>query len=210
MSYIVCGWYTPDYQKWWDKLRPTLDAVGAPHHVDQVPQIAGSWEARTCRKAEFVKQAMRRYPHETILFLDVDCTVRRPLDELADIPGDFGICSTVKYEKRRWHSISTIIQTRSGTLVLKPTDRCREMVGRWCQEAENAPLYVHDQQALALAMTQVPGLTVTNIGTEWCAVPRDHHPDPGILHDQASKGQHAKRWTKRLAYLSDPLKARAA
>lgn len=209
-SYIVSGWYTPDYRVWWDRLRPTLEAVGAPHDFVEVGKIDTHWERQTLRKPLHVRDAMLRHPGKTILFLDVDCTVHGSLAPLAAIDGDFGICSTVRYGKSRWHVISNMLTTRSGTLVLKPRPATFDLVNRWIALCEDAPDYVHDQQVLALAMTQVPGLTVTHLGIEWCATPKDRHETPIIRHDQASKGQHATKWQRRWAYLKKPLKGVAA
>lgn len=206
MSYVVCGWYTNDYRPWWDKLRPTLEAVGAPHDFVQVAKDETHWEAQTLRKAQQVMLAMSRHTGKTIIFLDVDCTVRGDLAPLAKIATDFGVCSVVTYAKTRWHVIANKLTVRSGTMVLKPTPACFDLVKRWVDLCVDAPAYVHDQQVLALAMCQVPGLTVTNIGVKWCAVPRDKCAGAVIVHDQASKGQHATKWTRRWAYLRNPLR----
>jgi hypothetical protein len=203
MTYIVCGWYTPDYANWWGRLRPTLEAVDAPHDFVQVEKHNTHWEKQTLRKAGQVRDAMLRHPGKTIIFLDVDCTVHGSLEPLAEIAGEFGICSTVKYHRTRRHSIATLITTRSGTLVLKPREACYDLVKTWVDMCEKAPDYVHDQQVLSLAMTKVPGLTVTNLGVKWCAVERDEEPTAIIRHDHASKGSHATKWQRRLAYIKN-------
>jgi hypothetical protein len=197
-DYVVCGWYTPDYTRWWEKLKPTLEAVGAPHHFVEVEKEDIDWERQTLRKPSMVHQALK--------FHDVDCTVRGDLAPLAAIGGDFGVCSTVRLAKQRWHVITNQLTVRSGTMVLKPTPRCRALVEQWILLCKTTPPYVHDQQVLALAMYQVPGLVLTNLGVPWCALPRDNCPDPVILHDQASKGSHATKWQRRIAYLRNPLK----
>jgi hypothetical protein len=31
--WVVCGWFTPDYRPWADKLTASLDAIGAPYDI---------------------------------------------------------------------------------------------------------------------------------------------------------------------------------
>ena len=61
-TWIVCGWFTPDYRCWADKLITSLDAVGAPHDIVEVPKLPGSWEANTLAKPAQLLAAMDRIP----------------------------------------------------------------------------------------------------------------------------------------------------
>jgi len=39
MSYIVCGWYTPDYQGWGEPLVASLETFGMAHDFVRVERI---------------------------------------------------------------------------------------------------------------------------------------------------------------------------
>jgi hypothetical protein len=192
MSYIVCGWYTNDYRHWLDTLIPSLEAYGATHDFVEVSKVEGGWEANTCQKATQVQAAMTRHPDKTIIFLDVDCRVMAPLDELAAISGDVGVYLRTRFRsngaaKNGW---------RSGTMVFKPNAFARLLVHAWMDETRNAKKFAVDQDSLAVAIGRVPGLSVTMLGVEWCAVPGDKCAAPKILHDSASRYSKTPRWRK--------------
>jgi hypothetical protein len=57
-AWIVCGWFTPDYRVWADKLIASFDAAGAPHDIVERPKLPGGWEANTMAKPLAVRDAM--------------------------------------------------------------------------------------------------------------------------------------------------------
>lgn len=181
-GYIVCGWYTPDYAHWLEKLIPSLEAVGARHDFVEVPPLSDCWETNTLRKAAEIKRAMGRHPTKTIIFLDVDCTVLKPLSPLVMIKGDLGLYLRTKYRKDG----STKAGWRSGTIVIRPTAKAYDLVSAWIAEGERACRYSVDQDSLAVALGRVPGLSITTLGVEWCATVGDECSDPAIYHDSAS------------------------
>jgi hypothetical protein len=192
MSYIVCGWYTSDYRHWLDTLIPSLEAHDAPHDFVHVPKVDGGWEVNTMQKAVQVQEAMNRHPGKTIIFLDVDCQVLAPLDDLAAISGDVGV-----YLRTRFRSTGAAKSGwRSGTMVFKPNALARLFVHAWIEETRNAKRYAVDQDSLAVAVGRVPNLSVTMLGVEWCAVPADKCEAPKILHDSASRHSKTPRWRK--------------
>ncbi|MBA4132530.1 MAG: hypothetical protein C0519_14040 [Hyphomicrobium sp.] len=197
-SFIVCGWYTPDYACWWDKLRPTLKAVGAPHDFVEVTKAAGGWERNTMRKPAQIAAAFDRHPEKTVIFIDVDCTVLSPLDELAGISGDIGVYIRTRFRSNGEPKLGP----RSGTMVFQPTIGARRFVEAWIAEGRNAAKYGVDQDSLAVALGRVPGLSVTTLGVEWCAVPADNCDSPKILHDSASRDSKTGRLARAVSFLS--------
>ena len=181
-DYIVAGWYTPNYSHWLDGLIPSLEAVGAPHDFVEVAPMADTWEANTMRKPRQIANALSRHPTKTVIFLDVDCTVLKPLSPLVMIRGDVGAYLRTKYRRDG----TTKSGWRSGTMVFKPTAAARDFVTAWVIESERADRYSVDQDSLAVALGRVPGLSITTLGVEWCATVGDQCADPAIYHDSAS------------------------
>ncbi|PPD07169.1 MAG: hypothetical protein CTY28_10325 [Hyphomicrobium sp.] len=192
MSYIVCGWYTSDYRHWLDTLIPSLEAHGAPHDFVEVAKAAGGWERNTMRKPAQIAAAFDRHPETTVIFIDVDCTVLSPLDELAGISGDIGVYIRTRFRSNGEPKLGP----RSGTMVFQPTIGARRFVEAWIAEGRNAANYGVDQDSLAVALGRVPGLSVTTLGVEWCAVPADKCPAPKILHDSASRNSKTPLWRR--------------
>lgn len=185
-SWIICGWYTPDYAHWADRLRANLNAIGgAPNEFVEVPKRDGGWEANTMAKPLHVLSAMDRHPDKTIIFLDVDCAVCgtiQELDELAAISGDVGV-----YIRTRFRTNGDVrFGPRSGTLVIRPTSMARKFVETWIDTGMSAPRFAVDQDSLKVALGKTPGLSVTTLDVSACATRGDSVPLPLILHDKAS------------------------
>ena len=182
--YIVCGWYTPDYAAWADKLIASLDAHGIPHDFVECPKLPGSWEANTMAKPAQLLAAMDRHPSKCIVFLDVDCTVLGDLAPLAGIGGDVGF-----YMRTKWRRSGGMrFGARSGTVVVRPTAKARAYVYAWIDAAAEAPWGDVDQSAQMIAMGRAPSTSFTMLGLEWCATFEDDATAPVILHDSASRG----------------------
>jgi hypothetical protein len=182
---IVCGWYTPDYSVWADKLTANLSDLGLPHDFVQVEKPRGGWEKTTMLKAGEVLDAMDRHPGKVVIFLDVDCEVRSAdkLRDLATIPGDVGF-----YLRTKWRrGGGTRIGTRSGTMVFKPTAAARRFVEVWRDQSEAAPKYSVDQDSLAVAMGKVQECVLSFLDVRYCAVATDKLADAWVLHASASE-----------------------
>ncbi len=187
MSWIVCGWYTPDYTPWADALEANLTALGVPHEIVRAEKRGGGWEANTLAKPEHVRDAITRHPGKTVIFLDVDCIVTgtaADLDRLQDIGGDIGLFIRTRVRKNG----SAKFVPRSGTLVLRPTPAAALFVDAWVIEAERAPRYAVDQDALLVALGRVPHLSITTLPVAACATEGDKVAEPIILHESASRG----------------------
>lgn len=200
MSWIVCGWYTPDYACWWERLRTDLDRLGLAHDFRALLKLDGGWERNTRRKPLEVLDALDRHRGRTVLFLDVDCRItgeRADLDALAGIAGDVGL-----YLRTRWRSTGAPWSgPRSGTLVLRSTPRALALASAWVAETARAPAASVDQDSLAVALGRVPGLSLTTLDVRFCAVPADNCPDPIILHDRASRNSRTGKLKRLLSHV---------
>lgn len=197
--FIVCGWYTTDYRKWWNRLRENLENIGAPHDFVERPKLSGGWEINTMRKPHEILAALERHPDTTIIFLDVDCIVRgryEHLTELASIPGDVGFYLHSRWRKREKNPLC---EARSGTIVVRPTALAKAYISAWCKADDGSRRFAVDQHSMMLAIGRVAGLSITCLDLKYCATLWDQCPDPIILHDSASVKAHAHTniWKKR-------------
>jgi hypothetical protein len=193
-AWIVCGWFTPDYRSWADKLIASLDAMGAPHDIVERPKLPGGWEANTMAKPLAVRDAMARHPDRVVIFLDVDCEVRGDLSPIAQIAADVAFY----VRSRRGRNGGIRFGIRSGTIVVRPTPAARAFVNAWVMLSEAGMVGDVDQDTLMLAVGAVPGLSLATLDARWCATPADMVADPVILHDSASrdaiKVTRRRRW----------------
>lgn len=122
-EWIVCGWYTPDYEKWAAGLAASLDEIAAPHDIVCVPKAAGGWEVNTCQKPAQLLAAMDRHHGKVIIFVDADAVARGDLSPLARLDGDIAFCPWKKFRQGQ-----TWMQPQSGTIVANPTPNARRFV----------------------------------------------------------------------------------
>lgn len=192
-SYVVCGWYTPDYAEWASDLKRSLLRHGQPFDLVSVESKAGeSWEATTLRKAREVLKALDRHAGKTIIFIDVDCQVAGDLAPLTELRGDVAFY----FHPRRRRSGHTKAHIRSGTIVLKPTTEARRFVERWAEISDRPEYGDVDQDALLLAIN-TPGVLFEQLDVKWCFTKADKCNGPVIIHGSASKNVVKISTTKR-------------
>lgn len=185
MSWIVCGWYTPDYEHWFRKLELSLIEHGAPYDFQAVPKIAGGWERNTCRKAGFVLDALDRHPGKTVIFLDVDCVVTGSLGPLADLPCDIALNFAVLRKKRRINLVPL-----TGHIVINQTPKARALMEAWARASDDPEFGLQDQETLTLAMGEVDGAEGARIMRTSAA---------GIIaHENASATAHKVNGRQRI------------
>lgn len=154
-SWLVTGWFTPDYRPIAEKLAASLTEHNAPHHIWAKPTNARGWS--TWAKPEVVLDTMRAYPGRTIILMDVDCIVSGDLAPLASIPGDIAI--TLKTRRMRLlrglHS-RLVTKTSSRVIVLRPTDGARVFAQEWQRRLRTAG-YGGDEPSMLTAFLYSPG-----------------------------------------------------
>lgn len=184
-DYVICGWYTPNYRHWADRLKANLDRIGEPWSFTEVQPLPGGWEANTLRKPAQILEAMGRHPDKMVIFLDVDCEVLHSLEELSEIDADIALhfrCKTLRDGMPR-------LMARSGTMVLNPHASTIAFLKAWRDLNKAAPFGTVDQRTLPAAIARTPGLSVEVLDVAFCATPADGVRSPVILHANASRSQ---------------------
>jgi hypothetical protein len=208
VSRIVCGWYTPDYKKWADALAASCDRVGEPHDLVAVDKKHTGWEAETQRKPFMVREALRKHRDKSmILFLDVDNTLEKSLDELQRIfRGDIGVFCRSRMRTRRQ------VFFVSGTIAIKPNEHAAAFIDAWCDEASKSGRGSVDQDSFVSAVEAATTVTLQMLPVGYGATTLDikrgsvAREDVTILHEQASfvaavKESWLSKRTRRFATL---------
>lgn len=198
MTYIVAGFYTPDYERWVGPLQASLDQHNQPHDFVLVEKHGSSWEANTMAKAAHILAAMDRHPGKVIIWLDVDCIVLGDLSPLADIRGDVAFRMHSKFRR---HHKGTRFRAQSGTMVFRPTPEARQFVENWRIASEKAPYAEIDQSSQVVAMAASINTSFVPLPLVYCVNPPERGTVPGavIQHDSAAVHfQKVSRWTRYL------------
>lgn len=184
-NWIVVGWFTPDYRHWAERLATSLENTATPYHLRACDKGQGFWEAETMRKPRIVRGLRELYSDKTLILLDVDCEVRRSLDPLAaSIIGD--VAAYVRAKTAGRAKDRARIKVMSGTMVFRPTPGADRFIDAWEEALSECESTDVDQTALMIALGRATNFTFQPLGAEYCALDRAAHPDPVILHDNAS------------------------
>ena len=196
MSYIVCGWYTPDYAHRAHDLTASLDTFGSPHDFVEAERVEGGWAKNVSVKPLHILAAMERHPGKTVVFSDVDCVARRSMQPFADLKCDIAVHMRGKMLRSGWPRW----MTRTTVVVIAPTDRARECIATWAKLAVASR--DNDQRTFPVAIAGTSGISLVNLPLSYCAMASEH-PDPILLHDHASKDvRKVPKWARvALSYM---------
>jgi hypothetical protein len=184
LPYIVSGWYTPDYERWFRRSEASLIEHGAPFDFLAVPKAPGGWEANTRLKPRLILDAMHRQRGKSIAWIDVDALCVGDVSQLVGLPCDVAIRLD---GWRTRHRVS--LMARAGTIVFNPTENARRLAEACAAGADCARYGDHDEIGLTLAVGTVEGLVLMRLGELGLKV---------IQHDNASADhKKIKRWDRR-------------
>jgi hypothetical protein len=196
-TYVVCGYYTPDYHRWLPELIDSLIDWQAPYCFVRLPKARGGWEANTMSKPQHILAAMDRHPDQVIIWLDVDCVVFGSLASLVDIRADVAFRMHGKFRSRK----GATFRAQSGTMVFRPTPEARQFVENWRTASENAPYGEIDQSSQVVAMAMSIGTTFAPLPLIYCVNPDEWFDDGVIRHSSARAMLRLPRTGSALRYL---------
>jgi hypothetical protein len=127
-SWIVSGWFTPDYRWRAESLAGQLEVAGAPYHLFATQKI-GAWGSETRRKPEFLRNACDLYQGKAVVLMDVDNIVLGPLDGIDDFAADVSFTLGVKIRRGELRCMFG-----SQTVIVRPTCGGRRFVEAWSNE----------------------------------------------------------------------------
>ncbi len=184
-DWIVVGWFTPDYRHWAERLARSLDRTATPYHLLSCEKGGGFWEAETMRKPRIVRQLRDLHPAKTLILLDVDCEVRQSLAPLVDsVSGD--VAAYIRAKSSGRGKDRARIKVMSWTMVFRPTPGAARFIDAWDEAQAECDSTDVDQTALMIALGRATDFTFQPLSAKWCALDLTSHPDPAILHDNAS------------------------
>ncbi len=181
-SWLVVGWFTPDYRHWAERLANSLDRVGAPYHLFAKDGSSDGWLANTRRKPLIAEEAMARFPDKTIVLTDVDAEALRDISPMVETGADASAFMKAKLTFKG----RAELQLSSRVIVLKPTAAARKFMADWQTECARVEKNIADEAALGIVLANSPGLTFAPLDVRFAARERDvAPPDAALVHDSA-------------------------
>ena len=194
---MVVGFWTAGtpYEAEAVELVKTLKAFGLAHDVREYPH-PGNWAKANLMTPAVIRAGRQRYPGQTLLYLDADARMRRPLtDALRHFERSTDDVGLYFLPKAPRCPDGTGFELCSGTTIWKDTIAANTLLDAWCKvcalpESEN--LRGLDQEALQCLLPSQSYVKVWRLPHEWCwidAISPDRITgvDPVIYHTQASR-----------------------
>jgi hypothetical protein len=179
-SWLVVGWFTPDYRHWAERLAYSLNRVGAPYYL-LAKEPGSNWMANTRRKPIIASECLERFAGQTLVLMDVDVEALADLSPMVNTSAD--VCGFLKARVTR--KGRTELQLSSRVLVLRGTPATARLIDQWRDECEQGS-DIADEAVLGLVLARTEGLTFSPLPARYAARERDVAP-PGaaLVHDSA-------------------------
>lgn len=181
-SWLVAGWFTPDYRHWAERLARSLDKHGAPYHLFAKDGSPEGWMANTRRKPLIAAEAAERFPDKTIVLTDVDAEALGDISPMVATHAD--VAAYLKSKLTRNGRVE--LQLSSRVIVFRPTAPARKFIADWQKECARVEGHVADEAALALVLARASDLAFAPLDVRFAARERDVAPaDAVLVHDSA-------------------------
>lgn len=157
-SWLVIGWYTPDYEPLAEKFAANLREHNIPHHLLARPKLAKGWNTK--QKPSVVLDAMQLYPDKTIVLMDVDCVVGGDISPVTQIDSDMGLAIKARDDGRE----RAIIKVSSRVVVFRPTAAAKQFALEWQRLCnEDFSKSNTDEGALLWAFIRLGGIATSHL-----------------------------------------------
>jgi hypothetical protein len=175
---LVIGFFTPDYAAAAEAFAKNLVVHRVSHHLYAREKVAGGWRAQIYQKPATLAVAREAYPDAVLVFMDVDCSLRGGISEIAPARGDVAL-----RVKGRAVGRGYALKLSSRVIVVMPTSGGAAFIDAWnteCRvhemgtESALVPAIEHSAGRFALA-----ALPLRYAGMEL----RDAPADAVIVHD---------------------------
>ena len=201
--YIVTGFYTPDYEPLARTFEANLDELNIPHRIYS-HAFDGGWDRQLMAKPKIVLTALSDFPRATVVLMDIDCEVRKPIADVLNFSGDVALHIRCKQTRNKYK-----VYGSSRIIAFRQTSGARWLAASWlamCKEAADNPSRrapLCDEHLLTRAFATTPFVTLSMLPEAYAAFEHDEiGPEAAIVHhsarDKSLKGFTIKRALRSL------------
>lgn len=193
-SFVVTGFFTPNYRPLAEALAKDLAATGNPHHLVARDKGSATWRNVVHWKPEIVLEVMDLYPEQNVILLDVDCSVRGPLTPMLDFNGDISARAKLRLTNHVWpFRQKTVLHISSRSVVFRPNARVRKFLADWRDELRDATYYQGGcEMAMRFVLMRSVGLAFCPMDDKYSGQEVDAAP-PDAIVVHSSESRHAGR-----------------
>ena len=171
----VIAYYTHEsqYQQLVKKLEVSCEKFGVACYTEGFVD-RGKWEHNCAIKPEFILGMLKKYPGETLIYIDADAVIKKQPELFKTFDMDFAC-----HFRRN--------QLLSGTLFFNSNERTIALVEAWVKKQQEDP-NIWDQKVLQRTLREFD-VDVFQLPATYCKIfdAQDQKGDPVIEHYQASR-----------------------
>lgn len=182
-KFLVCCFYTENYEVHAMRLKESIETFNLNYYFEQVND-EGFWEANTRIKPHFIQRCLERFPNFSILYLDADAVVKKPLDYFNHINKDVAFYYTKGMPNMSHDYLAS-------TMFFNNTPATRQLVQQWINEQEGGKRTQVDQDSLDAAMQKMQGkISIEPLNPGYIKIfDKDYDGEVYIEQYQASREQ---------------------
>ena len=182
-SYVACAFYTPNYLPQILSLKASLEKVGINHYFKRYER-GPTWEQTTRLKPVFVQHALQKFSNKSVLYLDADAVVRRPLVFFDTVETDMAIL--FHHVKASGHNY---LRISAGTVFIRNTEGGQKFARLWKEAEQYCGRLTLDEDMIYMAFSDMAGVSITVLPPSYVKIFDKPGEEPVIEHFQASRSQ---------------------
>jgi len=182
-SFVVVGFFTPNYYQLANAFSKNLIEHGITHHLYARAKSVGQWGHQTLQKPSVLKSARLGYPNAILILMDVDCQVRGDISAITNSAGDIAVPMGRKPMKN-----GTALKPGTRVLLVKPTAQADTFLALWDEMCRlDIKPVENDEIRLQMAMEASAGqFAIATLPSRFTGMEiRKSRPEDVILHDSA-------------------------
>lgn len=188
-SYLVTGFFTPDYREIAKAFSENLKSFETPHYLYSVPDE--EWQKAILMKPSIVLRARNDYPLRTLVLMDVDCKLRGDIGEWVEAQTtDIVLPARIRRGARRHGKVLF----SSRVMVIAPTIAAGKLIAKWdaaCMLAKAPPFgRLCDERELVGAIGTNHGATIAFTPDQFAGLDIHNAPSDAVI---VHASEHAKR-----------------
>lgn len=190
-SYLVTGFFTPDYRTLAERFSANLADRGIPHHLYAVDKA--EWQRAILMKPAILREAMWDHPRRRIVLMDVDCNVQGDIGPWIDsLTADVTLPARIRVQGRGRHG-KTLFSSR--VLAVIPSERTSALIRAWelrCNAARKPIIgRLCDERELVGAIGSVHGASIAFTPDKFAGVDVRNAADDAVI---THSSEHARRF----------------
>lgn len=190
-SYLVTGFFTPDYRALAERFSANLADLGIPHHLYAVGKE--QWQRAILVKPGVLREALWDHPNRRIVLMDVDCFLRGNIGHWVDsLTADVTLPARIRVRGRGRHGKALF---SSRVVAVIPGQRTFDLLRAWDLRcgAARAPIFGRtcDERELVGAIGTAHGATIAFTPDDYAGLDARNAPASAVI---VHASEHAKRF----------------